>query len=92
MVHDCVGVKNPSRANAINVFPNPGKGRFVIQSEYPIGSVEIFNLSGSLVYKTDAGDRKVVVADVLDKGSYLLRVTINSQNKNIPIIKRIIAY
>jgi hypothetical protein len=62
----------------VEIFPNPvTEGRLTVQSEKPILSVQILNITGKLVYAQEFKNGTNLVEielDKVDKGIYLVRV------------------
>ena len=66
-----------------NVFPNPSKNNFIIQSKYN-GIVNIYNMIGKLVFTTIKKQEKFEISDTnLKKGIYLIEF--NRQQQKIII-------
>lgn len=67
----------------VEIFPNPvTEGRLTVQSDKPIISVQILNITGKLVYAQDfkSGTSMVEIElDKVDKGIYLVRVNFPEQ-------------
>lgn len=73
-------LSNPLENNInsqINLFPNPVNNVFFIDSEEVIVKLEIFNLSGSLVYAKDGDFSEVDVSD-LQSAMYLIKIETDS--------------
>ena len=73
-----------------NIYPNPSKGIFNVQfNDNIIGekSVNIFDLTGRLVYNTVLNNEKDCVIDISNKdlGTYVLKISVNENQ----YIKRI---
>ena len=64
-----------------NVFPNPSKGKFTINSSEPMQKIWIYNLQGKRVYYLSLNDETSFELRLnLSKGIYILRVEVeNSQ-------------
>ncbi len=72
-----------SIAKTFNVFPNPSKNNFIIQSKYN-GIVNIYNVIGKLVFTTIKKQEKLEISDTnLKKGIYLIEF--NRQKQKIII-------
>lgn len=63
-------------SNDILVYPNPSNGEFKIKLDSDNASIQIFNLSGVLVYSKKANNSHEMNVDIsnLNSGSYILRV------------------
>ena len=46
----CSGIKSYSNSPEIAIYPNPSNGIFNVQSDRPLGVVEVFDLMGSRIY------------------------------------------
>ena len=74
--------------NNLKIYPNPTTDRLIISNnEYTIESIEVFNLQGQVLYKTNNIKFNTTTLDFSDyaKGMYI--VNINNQI-NIKIIKK----
>jgi len=60
------------RNNSINIYPNPNNGYFVLQSELPIRSVNVYNLQGSIVHKSEGQNTLALTS--LVKGTYIIHI------------------
>lgn len=95
-VMDLATASEPLQAEAegVNIFPNPSPDGYHVRLDHPAGnqySIEIYNTSGSLVYRTELYTRKGVPLEFhiegssLDKGVYLLRI----KSEGEQIVRRI---
>jgi hypothetical protein len=65
------------KANDFIVYPQPAGNRFTIQANQGIGQIEIFDLTGKLVYKENGMNQNILnirVEDNLKRGFYILRL------------------
>jgi hypothetical protein len=64
--------------NGLKVYPNPTKdnSQTVVQSDYPIDEIEIFNTEGKLVYATKNvnNNRYSLITQDLPAGTYILKI------------------
>ena len=59
----------------VTVFPNPNNGRFTIRGEAALSSVELRNVLGELVYRSDVEGTEIVVdLQAQAKGIYFYKV------------------
>ncbi len=59
-----------------NLYPNPTSGEFTIQLNDPTKTdLEIFSMTGQLVYRSVIGDRMNLLSPELKSGYYLVRLT-----------------
>ena len=89
MVDSFVGIFQNGQT-MFNIYPNPSKGIFNVQfNDNIIGekSVNIFDLTGRLVYNTVLNNEKDCVIDISNKdlGTYVLKISVNENQ----YIKRI---
>ena len=68
---------NAETPGEVTVIPNPSAVGFLIQSNYPLSSVEVFDLPGNMLEKISLEDNifKSKVGENLPAGMYLLVVT-----------------
>jgi hypothetical protein len=76
--HIVTGIKDPVFTNnGITIFPNPNSGNFTIKSNVKLNSVEIYNLTGELIY-TNFNLKSLSSVDInlsnLQKGIYFARI------------------
>ena len=64
---------NEIAANQLQIFPNPVKEEIFIKSDLPIDKVEIYSLTGTLLFSESNFSEKISVS-ALSKGIYLLKV------------------
>ena len=72
--------------NMFNIFPNPNNGEFVIKSYTTISKIEIFTVTGEIVYSNHISSSSYNVdLTNINKGVYIVKVTsdVNSQIKRI---------
>lgn len=67
------------------LYPNPATNFIQLQTELPIESVQIFDLSGTLVLETSTTG--IDISHILS-GLYFLRVNTNSMDQTIKFVKR----
>ncbi len=86
------GVENLTGNNPLQIYPNPSDGQFIIKwdskKDMPV-TIEIFSVSGKLVYKTMAqtgvGTQTTVNISNQPQGTYILRVPEMNINQKIVI-------
>lgn len=90
---DCMlGLDLISKDGSMNVYPNPNNGQFTIKSDVnEKGTLELFNLSGQLVYTQEIDNLTEKTIDVknLTPGVYTLTITSGEKkfSGNLNIIK-----
>ncbi len=82
-VDDCVGISNIQQQASLVIYPNPGNGKFVVESNAMITGIEVMNQFGVVVYKTVVNDNSTRLNLNLAKGVYFLKAWINSGQKSI---------
>jgi hypothetical protein len=90
-----VGVSEQSQEASIMVYPNPTTGITTVEIEISLNTestIEIYNLSGSLVqseklFLTSGDTKKQIDISNLTNGIYILKVSGNNQFKTIKVIK-----
>jgi len=84
---DYTGVSTTySESNRLEVFPNPTRSILSLHSSEPIQSIEICDLSGKRVMKTQKTDEKSIDVSQLQNGMYLVKFFVN----NRLIIKKVV--
>lgn len=61
----------------ISVFPNPSKGNFTFASslEFPMESIQIFNVAGALMYETKVENSQITLENIeLSRGMYFAKI------------------
>jgi len=73
----------------IEIYPNPAENYFKIKAEKPLSRVEVWNLSGSLVYQyVNASVDKEIDISVLPQGVYFVKIfTSDSEQSIFKLIK-----
>jgi hypothetical protein len=90
---DCMlGLDLISKDGSMNVYPNPNNGQFTIKSDVnEKGTLELFNLSGQLVYTQEIDNltEKTIEVKNLAPGVYTLTITSGEKkfSGNLNIIK-----
>lgn len=84
---------NPAdaRENKLTVFPNPSSGQITLISREnsSIQKIEVFNITGSLMYQEkffDANNQRTVNLGSLDTGLYILKATSESHTFTTRIV------
>lgn len=79
-----VGINDIAASAQPVVYPNPGKGIFTIQSQNPINEIEIFTVTGSMVFQLKCSDpvRRVNLSH-LETGVYFVRMKDEISNSMI---------
>ena len=74
--HDHVGIEEQSVEPAFSLFPNPANGFIAISANVLIEEIEVFNLSGNLLFKeqTNTTEREIDIS-LFPPGHYILRAT-----------------
>ncbi|WP_300675622.1 T9SS type A sorting domain-containing protein [Soonwooa sp.] len=72
----------------ISLYPNPAQKEINITGAKTINNVEIYNLAGGLVKKTNASANKSSIdISVLPKGNYILKAEVDGANKTFKFTK-----
>lgn len=83
---DLTSLQEQAFTNAISIYPNPGKDVFTISSNNALGTVEVFDRMGRLVYSTGAGAAsELSIAPNLADGVYLFRISHGLSSKSLLI-------
>lgn len=85
-----VGVEDVATSNAIAIYPNPCSRYFVVNCPKTAQSIEVFDITGSLVFSTrNCEDRVVVGTSDWKSGIYLVKIVDKSGNvHNRKVVKR----
>lgn len=69
--------------SALMVYPNPSNGTFTVESSDAITAVEVYSITGAMVYKTAADFANMVNVDMpnLNAGMYFVKVYTDGSNK-----------
>ena len=75
-------------ANALVIYPNPVNDKLTLEAQEPIGTVEIYNLMGALVYSQENCGNKVEIntAD-LQRGIYFIHMMNDKVSETRKIVK-----
>lgn len=80
---DSIGLNTLNKSltnNEVRVFPNPSNGTFSVSTSSNIESIEVFSITGQMVYtvKNISSSVYEVSNTTLDKGVYFIKVKTNS--------------
>jgi lysophospholipase L1-like esterase len=75
-------------AEKVQVYPNPSKGIYYLQNEFPVANAQVFTQSGMLVsqFKLSGQNRQINLSDFAN-GVYLLKLTSESKTGCSLLIK-----
>jgi len=74
--------------STFNVFPNPTKNHWTINASSPIKTIEVFNILGKTIFKTQENNNTVNIdAANMQSGIYLARISTNSGTQTIKLVK-----
>jgi hypothetical protein len=81
------GIDNPA-FSGFTVYPNPVKDIVTLANATNIDSVEIYNITGQVVYRqTVNSDKATINLQTLSAGAYLLNVSAGGETNRVKIIK-----
>ena len=76
--------------SSINIFPNPTNGSIIINSEYGIKTIKLYNIIGNELYLVNNNENKTTETKLdlsnFAKGVYFIKININNQIINQRII------
>ena len=81
---NCTGIVSNSNIHfnkKIKLYPNPSKGRFIIESDNKIYTIEITDIIGNSIYKSSKQTNQEIDLSFVENGVYL--ININSGNQRI---------
>ena len=85
MYTESVGEQNGSKAS---IYPNPVNDKLTIEAQGAIGTVEIYNLMGALVYSQKGCTNKVEInTSDLQSGIYFIRMTNDRMSETRRFVK-----
>ena len=81
-VKSYLGIRNENLSPTLEIYPNPSNGKFTINSNGAISSIEVYNLTGKLLY-SDYNLKRQNSVDIdlsnLQKGIYVARISDGKQ-------------
>jgi len=70
-----VGVNEITQQSSVTVYPNPSSGIFTVTSEKEITAIEIYNMLGEKIYKSEMRDVKYEIdLSAQAKGVYFIKI------------------
>jgi len=77
---NCTGLVSNTNINntRFKIYPNPNNGKFIIISEEK-SSIEILNLLGNIIYKSNDIHQKEIDLSFVENGIYIINVNSNNQ-------------
>jgi hypothetical protein len=87
--HTIVTGIDDRKTESLKIYPNPGSGKFTIESSNKIDKVEVYNLSGGLVTSDLQGKQQgsfVIDLTYCTKGLYIFKVYIGAECINKKVI------
>ena len=69
-------ISDPGKNMQVNIYPNPGNGTFNLEVSEQASRVEVFSITGQLVYSQVISDQRFSIdLSDLNKGVYLIKLT-----------------
>jgi photosystem II stability/assembly factor-like uncharacterized protein len=86
-VFNTVAIQNNSFDEFL-VYPNPSKGKFSINTNYENANIQIYDLSGTLVFKRHTENTSEVEIDIrnLNTGTYIIKIDLEKGFKTQKIL------
>jgi len=75
-------INNIKKENAISIFPNPNDGVFKFSHLEKNSNIEIFDISGKLIYSNQTQESSVII-DIRDKSKGLYFYKITNKNQEV---------
>ncbi len=80
--------ENDKIKEVTTISPNPVVDEMTIHAKGKINSVEVYNLAGQKVWKSDKLMNNKIDFNFLNKGIYIIKVSTDSSNESIKFIKK----
>lgn len=80
--------ENDKIKEVTTISPNPIVDEMTIHAKGKINSVEVYNLAGQKVWKSDKLMNNKIDFNFLNKGIYIIKVSTDSSNESIKFIKK----
>jgi hypothetical protein len=78
-LHPNVGIADINTAGQMSVYPNPASSYITVKHAEAIQQIEIFDLAGKLVYKSNVESVETSIdVSALSRGVYILKATANN--------------
>ncbi len=75
--------------NVITLYPNPGNGSYMLNSNRPMKNIKVFNAMGALVYQANMNDVKATIDITAEsKGLYVVEVTMDASISRHRLLKQ----
>ena len=75
-VVDNIGLNNEDLADEINISPNPGSGKFYVESNVMIEKITVIDNSGRIITTLNVNEEKTLVQlSEFAKGTYVMKIT-----------------
>lgn len=73
------GISTISDSGHFQIYPNPSRGNFTLKSDQANAEIEIFNLLGKVVYRSEISRGMITIYPGLTEGVYFFQVKNNKQ-------------
>ncbi len=90
---DVNGITNPTGitendVSSVNIFPNPSNDQVVINSEFNMDYIEVFDIRGKLVTKLDVNNKTITLSVTSwGKGLYIIQVMSDNKRSTARFVK-----
>lgn len=88
-VNTCTGLTHNTKSNGIEIYPNPGQGEYLIETESrDLKSILVTDFMGKIVFSSSSSE-EIIPVDIknLSEGIYQLRITSGGETNDVKIIK-----
>lgn len=86
---DDISGTNDYAFKSLAVYPNPVKNSVTINNTTTIDTIEMYNITGQLVYSQTVGAQEIQVnIERFAAGAYLLNISANGATKKVKVIKQ----
>ncbi|PWH82963.1 CotH kinase family protein [Brumimicrobium oceani] len=84
-----LSTENYADLSTVNIYPNPARTTFNVAADIPLARVEVYNIYGQVVHKSQPNQNTTVVdMHTFSPGVYLVKVVTKTSEETLRLIKR----